>query len=190
MRLILVLLAIPMGAAEVPFGAKATLRASANADAKPSPTYECFKDGVKVGSAVNYSIPSATVADAGTYVFRASNGIGPGAVSTPIEVVIATAPIISGAFPNVEITKGKSHTLAVTAYGQNLVYKWKKGGKIIKEICTSRTYQLSVEIIAGQTLPTYTISSAKPPDAGTYACEVSNTAGQVEATCKVTVANK
>ncbi len=104
--------------------------------------------------------------NAGNDVSRAS--------STPIEVTIATAPVITSQFPNVEIVKGKTYTLAVTAYGPGLVYKWKKGGRII----------------AGQTLPTYTISSAKPPDAGTYACEVSNAAGKIEPSCVVTVVNK
>lgn len=171
MRTLLALICLPLGAAEIPFGAKATLRATANGN--PAPSYEWFKDGVKVGGAANLPIPSATDADAGTYVCRAQNGLGPGAQSTPIEVTIAKAPDI-GPFPNVTIVKGRSHTLAVTAYGANLVYKWKFKGRII----------------AGQTLPTLTLTSVKPSDAGMYAVEVSNAAGQVEASCKVTVINK
>lgn len=167
-----ILLCVRIGGAEIPFGAHATLRATANG--KPAPSYEWFRDGVKVGAEANLPITSATAKDAGMYVCRAQNGIGPGASSTPIEVTIAVAPRITSSFPNVDIVKGRSYTLAVTAYGAGLAYKWKKGGKII----------------AGQTLPTFTISSAKPPDAGTYACEVSNVAGTVEASCKVTVVNK
>jgi hypothetical protein len=154
---------------EVPFGAHATLRASANG--KPSPSYVWYKDGIEVGREANLQIASATLNDAGDYVCRASNGIGPGAVSTPIKVVVAQAPIITGAFPNVTILKQATHTLSVTAYGPALSYKWLKGGRIIP----------------GQTLPTLTINKAKPPDAGTYECVVENQWGRVSATAKVTV---
>lgn len=168
-HLFALLLAFSAFAAEVPFGAHATLRSEANG--KPAPSYEWFKDGIKVGSAANLPIPSATLDDAGAYVCRASNGIGPGAASTPIMVVIAQAPIITASFPNIEVRKGATHTLAVTAYGPALTYKWLKGGRII----------------IGQTLPTFTIIKAKPPDAGTYECEVSNQWGSVSAKAKVTV---
>lgn len=169
MRLLLALLVLPLGAAEVPFGAHATLRATGNGN--PAPTFECFKDGVKVGSNANYVIPAATLADAGTYVFRAANGIGPGASSVPLVVVIAQAPVITSPFPNVEIRKKDNYTLAVTAYGPSLKYQWKKGGKII----------------AGQVLPTFTITQAKPPDAGTYECEVSNPWGSISPKAIVTI---
>lgn len=154
---------------EVPFGAHATLRAEANG--KPAPTFVWYKDGQKVGEAANLPIPAATLSDAGTYVCHATNGIGPGATSTPIEVVIAQAPVITASFPNVTIVKQQTYTLSVTAYGPALVFKWLKGGRIIP----------------GATLPTYTINKAKPPDAGTYECEVSNQWGTVSAKAKVTV---
>lgn len=164
-----IVMSVRLFSAEIPFGAQATLRAEANG--KPAPSYEWFRDGVKVGSLQNLPIAAATLNDAGTYVCRASNGIGPGASSTPIAVVVAQAPVITGSFPNVEIDKQKSYTLAVTAYGPALSYKWLKGGKII----------------VGATLPTYTISKAKPPDAGTYECEVSNPWGSVSAKAKVMI---
>lgn len=167
--IVVLLLVARLSAAEVPFGAHATLRADANG--RPVPNYEWFKDGVKVASTQNLPIASATLADAGVYVCKAGNGIGPGATSTPITVVIAQAPVITSSFPNVEIAKQTSYTLAVTAYGPALVYKWLKGGKIIP----------------GHSLPTYTINRAKPPDAGTYECEVSNQWGVVSAKARVTV---
>lgn len=166
---ILILIAARLGGAEVPFGAHATLRADANG--KPAPSYEWFKDGVKVAEGANLPIVSATLKDEGVYVCRASNGIGPGASSTPLTVVVAQAPIITGAFPNVELRKGETRTLSVTAYGPALVYKWLKGGRILSD----------------QTLPTLTISKARPPDAGTYECEVSNQWGTVSAKARVTV---
>lgn len=164
-----ILVCVRVIGAEVPFGAHATLRAEANG--RPAPSYEWFKDGVKVGAAQNLPIAAATLNDAGTYVCKATNGIGPGAASTPITVVVAQAPVITASFPNVEIKKQSTHTLAVTAYGPSLTYKWLKGGRII----------------AGATLPTYTISKAKSPDAGTYECEVSNQWGTVSAKARVTV---
>lgn len=168
-RILFLVLVARLSAAEVPFGAHATLRAEANG--KPAPTYEWFKDGVRVAATQNLPIPSATQTDAGVYVCKATNGIGPGATSTPIEVVIAQAPVITASFPNVTILKQQTYTLAVTAYGPALVYKWLKGGKIIP----------------GHTLPTYTINKAKPPDAGVYECEVSNQWGVVSAKARVTV---
>lgn len=156
-------------AAEVPFGAHATLRATANGN--PAPSYVWFKDGLEVGRDANLPIASATLKDEGVYVCRATNGIGPGASSTPITVVVAQAPVITASFPNVELRKGATHTLSVTAYGPALTYKWLKGGRII----------------VGQTLPTFTITKAKPPDAGTYECVVSNNWGEVSAKAKVTV---
>lgn len=156
-------------AAEVPFGAHATLRADANG--KPAPSYVWFKDGERIGDGANLPIAAATLKDAGTYVCQAGNGIGPGASSTPLIVVVAQAPVITTSFPNMELRKGQSHTLSVTAYGPALTYKWLKGGKIIP----------------GATLPTFTINKAKPPDAGTYECEVSNQWGVVSAKAKITV---
>lgn len=164
-----IIMAVRLIGAEVPFGAHATLRAEGNG--KPAPSFVWYKDGVKVGEGANLPIPSATLADAGTYVCRGDNGIGPGAVSTPLIVVIAQAPVITASFPNVEVRKGATYTLQVTAYGPALVFKWLKGGRIIP----------------GATLPTYTINKAKPPDAGTYECEVSNQWGTVSAKAKVTV---
>lgn len=163
------LLAFSAFAAEVPFGAHATLRAEANG--KPSPSYVWFKDGERIGDGANLPITAATLKDAGAYVCQAGNGIGPGASSTPLVVVVAQAPVITASFPNVEIRKGSTYTLYLTAYGPALTFKWIKGGRII----------------GGQTLPTLTINKAKPPDAGTYECEVSNQWGAVSAKAKITV---
>lgn len=165
----LFLISVQVGGAEVPFGAHATLRAEGNG--KPAPEFIWFKDGEEVFRGANLVIPSATQNDAATYVCRGSNGIGPGASSTPIVVVIAQAPVITSPFPNVEIRKQETYTLSVTAYGPSLTFKWLKGGKIL----------------VGQTLPTYTISKAKPPDAGTYECEVSNPWGTISVKSKVTI---
>jgi len=167
--IILALLSLPVGAAEIPFGAHATLRGTGNG--KPAPEFVWFKDGVEVFRGANFVIPSATQTDAATYVCRGSNGIGPGAASTPLVVVVAQAPVIVSAFPNITIVKQSTHTLSVTAYGPAMTYQWKKGGRII----------------AGQALPTYTITKAKPPDAGVYECEVSNAWGTVASKATVTV---
>src|SRR5690348_1335147 len=89
------------GGSEVPFGAHATLRAEANG--KPAPSYVWFKDGERVGEGANLPIEAATLNDAGTYVCQASNGIGPGASSMPLIVVVAQAPVITVSFPNVDL---------------------------------------------------------------------------------------
>ena len=158
-------------AAEVPAGARATLRAVG--DGMPRPTLQWFKDGVALPVGANHVIASASSKDNGSYVCRGDNGYG-SAVSEPIVVVVGVAPKIVTPLSNVEVVKGKDTSLSVVAEGIGLRYQWAKRGSLI----------------SGATSPSYAIKKANPSDGAPYTVTVTNPFGSVSATATVTVKNK
>ena len=155
----LMLLALPVAAADVPLGAHATIHAQGNG--RPAPTFQHFKNGVKVGDGAQYVIQSATPGDAGTYIIHGTNGHG-SAVSTPIVVVVLVPPSVTRDLTTVMANKKGSATFTTAATGTAVRYRWYKNNKLIP----------------GEVGPVLRITSIKPPDAGTYRVVAYNSVGE------------
>ena len=134
-------------------------------------TYQWKKNGTAISGATsaNYKINSVKSGDAGSYTVTVSNSAGSVTSSAAKLTVNLKAPTISTQPKSQTIAEGKSVTFSVTATGSELKYQWKKGGTAI----------------SGATSSSYTISSVKPGDAGSYTVTVSNSAGNVTSSAAV-----
>lgn len=155
----LLLLAIPVVAADVPLGAHATIHAQGNG--VPAPTFQHFKNGVKVGDGAQYVIPSATSNDAGTYIIHGTNGHG-SAVSTPIVVAVLIAPTITREITPAMVNKKGTAVFTSAATGTGVKFRWYKNGKLIP----------------GEVGATLRVTGVKPPDAGMYRVVAYNSVGE------------
>ena len=134
-------------------------------------SYQWKKDGVAISGATkaSYTISSAKTSDAGNYTVTVSNTGGNVTSSVAKLTVNLKAPTISTQPKSQTIAEGKSVTFSVTVTGSELKYQWKKGGTAI----------------SGATSSSYTISSVKPGDAGSYTVTVNNSAGTVTSSAAV-----
>jgi sugar lactone lactonase YvrE len=140
-------------------------------------TYQWQKNGVNLAGATgaSYTLPSAQIADAGTYTVRLAAGT---AVETPFAKLVvggsAGDPVTIVAPPRSQsVNAGQGVTFSVTATGSGaLAYQWLKNDAPI----------------AGATGTSYAIASAQPADAGNYAVRVSGGGANVlSATAVLTV---
>ncbi len=154
----------PPGAVTVNAGNTATFAAGV-AGTGPF-AYQWLKDGQPIAgaTAAYHAIAAASLADAGTFAVRVSNGVGPGVTSagallTVLPAFVASpATIVTQPSPQV-VAPGGSATFAVGATGSGpMTFQWLKGGVPI----------------AGATGPVLVVSSVSAADAATYAVTVSN----------------
>ena len=145
-------------------------------------SYQWKKDGSNISGAtgVSYTINSAKSGDAGSYTVTVSNSAG-NVTSSAATLTVTFKPAITTQPKSQSVDEGDSVTFSVVASGTApLKYQWKKNGSNI----------------SGATGASYTISSAKSSDAGSYTVTVSNSAGNVnssvatltvKSTAKITV---
>ena len=131
-------------------------------------TYQWYKDGVAISGATSssYTIKSVKASDAGKYTVTVSNSVGSvtSDAATLTVKAVTVKPSITTQPKSQTVNEGNSATFSVTATGTApLSYQWYKGSSKI----------------SGATSASYTISSAKTSDAGSYTVVVSNTAGSV-----------
>ena len=142
------------------------------ADANPLPTYQWFKDNVKIQNETNntFSILSSMVSDAGNYYCIASNAWG-SATSHVAVVSIQQAPVVTLQPVNKSAYTGDSVTFSCSGTGiPTPTYQWYKNGVII----------------IGATSPSLTIVGVSAQDAGSYNAIISNSLGSI-ATLSVTL---
>jgi hypothetical protein len=139
---------------------------SASVSGLPYPTLQWKKDGVAIPGATStfYSKSLVTEADAGTYTLTATNVAG-GAIGTVTVVVrAALGPVITTQPTGVEVARGNTFMLNVTATGSMpLSYQWYR----------------NEQPIAGATATYYTVWPANWEHSGQYKVRVSNPAGTV-----------
>lgn len=133
-------------------------------------TFQWYKDGVAIENATipNYMIPSAALADAGSYTVKISNSAG-NVTSEPAIVTVSTPvpPTITTQPQDKTVEFGTSFTLTVTAEGTApLMYMWKKNGTSTSLNPSTNSY--------------FEILTAKDTDAAVYSVVVSNSFGAVE----------
>lgn len=125
----------------------------------PTITYTCTKDGraIRVIPGENgVDIPSATLADAGTYRFRARTVKGV-ATSGPIEVAVVDPT------PGTRVGKPNgSALLEAKAAGKGLSFAWYKDGELLGESDKHK----------GATKKRLVVQKMTTDDAGVYVCEV------------------
>ena len=156
----------------VSVGASVTLFATA--DGSPAPTFQWRKNGSPISGATGptYVIPSANLADAGTYTVVASNNLG--SATSPEEVLVVqsavvvptnTAPTISTQPDATQtVASGGSATFTVVATGSPApTYQWRVNG----------------DPISGATSASLTLLAVTTSNTGTYSVMVSNVAGSV-----------
>lgn len=154
-------------------GSLVTLSVSATGTGPLS--YQWRRNGVNVagGNAATLTIPSLSVADAGSYDVVVSN-LCDSATSTTANVTVSAAPSIV-ADPTDQLScEGGTVTLTVSAVGTGpLQYQWRRNG---------------VSLGSGAMGSSLVLSSITPADAGTYDVLVMNTCGSaVSAGALVTV---
>ncbi len=143
-------------------------------------SYQWYKGVAALGGATSasFTVASAQPADAGSYTCIVTNSAG-SATSNAATLTITSAstpPSITAQPPSMTVVVGGGVTFSVVASGTApLGYQWYKNSAAI----------------AGATAPSFSIASAQPSDAGSYACTVTNGAGFVTsaaATLTVTAA--
>lgn len=147
-------------------GASATF--SATASGTPAPTYQWLKDGAALAGATSpsYTLTNLRSSDAGAYAVAATNSAG-SATSNPaqltVTVVTATVAPVFTAQPLAQTALvGGNVTFSAIASGTPApAYQWSKDGAPL----------------AGATSPSYTLTSLRLIDAGTFSVAATNSAG-------------
>jgi len=144
-------------------------------------TYQWFKDGVALqdnaritgASAATLVISKVDNDDAGDYTCQVTLESFDQKTTNTTKLSIKHTPTIKTNLPSaLSVKKDQKLTLTVVAEGDNLTYKWFKGGKEI----------------AGATAATYEKEKAATADEGTYKVKISNDCGEVESSeCVVSV---
>ncbi|HEY3270084.1 MAG TPA: immunoglobulin domain-containing protein [Geothrix sp.] len=150
----------PVGAT-VTAGAAVTFTAAASGN--PAPTFQWFKGTTLLTgqTAATLTIPSATLADAGSYTVVATNTLGT-ATSTAAVLIVNQAPVFTTQPLSQTVIAPASVTFTAAASGFPApTYQWQKGGVAI----------------AGATSATFTITTTSLADAATYTCVATNSIG-------------
>lgn len=135
-----------------------------------SATVQWRKNGVPIAGTTGgeLTIPSTTIADAGTYDAIITNTAG-SISSAAASLVVNSAPIASLAFvtshpASLQVQAGQTATFTVSATSQSpMVVQWRKNG-------------VPITGVAG---PQLTIASATAADAGSYDAVITNDAGSI-----------
>jgi hypothetical protein len=129
-------------------------------------TYQWTFNGGNISGATgsSYTINNAQSANAGTYAVVVGNHAGSVTSANATLTVNGGAPAITTQPSNQTVNQGQNATFSVVATGSApLAYQWTfNGGNI-----------------SGATASSYTVVSAQPANAGTYAVVVTNSAGSV-----------
>ncbi|MDP1833154.1 MAG: immunoglobulin domain-containing protein [Geothrix sp.] len=144
---------------------------TAAATGNPAPAYQWYKGTTLLTgqTAATLTIPSATLADAGSYTVTATNTVG-SVTSSAAVLVVNQAPIFTTQPASQTIVSGQPVTFSVTATGFPVpTYQWNKNGTAV----------------SGQTNSSYTIAAVAPADAGSYTVDVTNTLGTVTSNAAV-----
>jgi hypothetical protein len=143
-------------------GSSVTL--SVVATGTPTPNFQWFRNDRPISGAnsASYTINSAQISDAGSYVVALANPAG-FVVSTPalLGVAKANAVTVTTAPANQTVNAGANVTFAVAATGTALTYQW----------------QFNDHNIAGATSPTLAINTVGPTAAGTFTAVISDATG-------------
>ena len=132
----------------------------------PGPTLQWRKDGIDIAGATNstFAVNNVQAGDAATYSVVATNASG-SVASQGAALAVSAAPVAPAfsASPTAQsITAGQPVTLAVGVTGvPSPALQWTRDGRPI----------------AGATAATFTLASAQPSDAGSYAVTATNVAG-------------
>lgn len=127
-------------------------------------SYQWMRNGEKVAGATNkiVSFTNATSALNGTYTCVVSfEGTGFSFTSTPVDVTVGVAPLITAQPENVAVCVGKPLALSTQASGDNVTYQWFKGTTAIPT-ATAATFDKATASIA---------------DAGSYSVVATNACG-------------
>jgi hypothetical protein len=109
-----------------------------------------MRNGEKVAGATNkiVSFTNATSALNGTYTCVVSfEGTGFSFTSTPVDVTVGVAPLITAQPENVTVCVGKPLALSTQASGDNVTYQWFKGTTAIPT-ATTATFDKATASIA------------------------------------------
>ncbi len=148
------------------------LSLSAIVTGNPLPAFQWSKNGVAVPGATNvvFSLNSAQLSDAGTYVLVASNYKGT-VSSSPVAITVTLAPeapSISADPVGRSVFAGDSVTFTVTASGSPLpVYQWRRNGVPLA----------NGGGVTGVTAAVLTLAGVTAANAGSYDVVVSNSQG-------------
>jgi hypothetical protein len=155
-------------------GKSAVLKVNATGTAKL--TYQWYFNGTAIakgGNSATYTVKTTKNSDAaaGTYTVKVTNAVGE-VTSAPVNVqVVVPAYIAQQTTGTIKTTVGSTFELAVSAGGDGpFTYQWKFKGKDI----------------AGATSATF-VATASKDLAGSYVCEVRDTAGTVVKSKAITV---
>jgi hypothetical protein len=91
-----------------PLGTSLTFEATS--DGIPAPTFEWFKDGVKVADGASFTIPSLSAANVGRYTVTATNAAGSTASVDGYVLQLFTAP----SAPTIKVTAKKPTDVTVS----------------------------------------------------------------------------
>lgn len=136
---------------------------SAEATGIPTPTYKWQKDGADIPGATtaNYSIPSVTAQDAGSYRAVATN-LGGSTYSNAAQLQLATAPVLVTSPTTQRVVAGGTATFAASFTGTPTpTLQWYKDGALLQ----------------GATNSSYTVVTTATSDAGLFSVTATNMAG-------------
>jgi hypothetical protein len=145
-------------------GAPVTLSVGATGAAPLA--YQWFRDGQPLAGVTldAFSLPHASLADAGTYFCRVANSFGQADSSNAVLTVNAL-PQITAQPQSQTVMEGEPAAFTVAATGtEPLSYQWFRNG----------------QALAGFTIAEFSLPHAGPADAGTYFCRVANGFGQAD----------
>lgn len=141
--------------------------------------YQWFKNGVAISGATasTFTIPSATILDAGDYTVNV-NGLcgGTPVISNVAQVVVNPAVIFNQQPLDTTVCSGQTVNLTViTSGGVDVTYQWFNG----------------TMPVAGVTSPALVINNASVTDSGNYTCQITSTScGTIISDIAVVIVNQ
>jgi len=154
----------------------ASVAFTAAASGNPAPTLQWYKDGGAIPGATGgtYGITNAVPGSAGTYHVVAQNSAGTAPSATALLTVspAPAGPVILTQPSSQTVAAGANVTFSVVASGNPAPsYRW------LVQVKSGRT--VTKTYLPGATNPSLTLANVTTANAGTYAVEVSNSAGTV-----------